>query len=387
MQYARQAIDVSKESAQALKDFQVRSSAPPDFQVEVGGQVIQVADRQPPGQSEIYGVSAAIIILLLVFGSVVAMGLPIVTALVALVASFMSVAILAAFVDFPSFTTAFAAMIGLGVGIDYALLIVTRFRQGIHSGKPVADAVVTAMATAGRTVLFAGTTVIVAMLGLWLVGIPFVSYLGTSAALVVLFAVLVANTVLPAILALVGTRIDKLKIPGISPTVETGKGIGFQLARFSGRFSVPVAIVAALLVLSFALPLLHLDLGSSDAGSNPPASTTRRSYDLLTEGFGPGFNGPIIIVASIDNPSAVAAVQGLPDRLRTVPGVASVAPAQFNQDKSAATIIVIPTTSPQAKETKDTHPSVAQGCRRGTRRRAREDLSQRRDRDLHRPRR
>jgi RND superfamily putative drug exporter len=352
VQYDKQATDLSKASMNALVNLRQSVSDPPAFQVEIGGQVMAQAEGQAGiGSEELYGILAAIVILLLAFGSVVAMGLPIVAALGGLGASTLALTIVARFMSLPSFTSAFAAMIGLGVGIDYSLLVVRRFQFGLARGLTVAEAVVTAMGTAGRTVLFAGTAVVVAMLGLWTVGIPFVSYLGTSAAIVVAFAVLVANSVLPALLTVIGTRINVLRLPGV-PLVETDGGIGRRVAKVSRRAPVPVALAAAALMLLIAVPFLSLDLGSSDAGSNPTTSTTRRAYDLLTEGFGPGVNGTIILAVAVDNSSAIAAVKNLPDRLRGVAGVASVAPAYFNRDKTAATIGLIATTSPQADATK-----------------------------------
>jgi RND superfamily putative drug exporter len=347
VQYATQADSLAKASPLALKAWQERSSTPPSFQVEVGGQVIQAADQPNTGSSELYGVLAAVVILLLVFGSVVAMGLPIVTAISGLIAGFLSITVLAAFVDLPSFTTAFAAMMGLGVGIDYALLIVTRFRQSLHGGLSVPDAVVVTSATAGRTVVFAGATVIVAMLGLWTVGIPFTSYLGTAAAIIVVFAVVVANTMLPAILALLGTRVDSLRLPGLGGTPRSDRGLGPKVARLPRRAPAPIAVLGVLLVSAIALPFFQIHLGSSDAGSNPTSTTSRRAYDLLSEGFGAGFNGTIVLAVAVNNPSAVAAVQQLPQQLRSVDNVAGVSPAFFNRDRSAATIALTAKTSPQ----------------------------------------
>jgi putative drug exporter of the RND superfamily len=354
VQYAKRAVDLQKSSAVALVNLRDRASAP-DFQVELSGQVVQAGQRGGLGSTEtVIGLIAAVIILLIAFGSVVAMGLPIVTALVALGSGLSLVTLLAAFVHLPSFTTAFGAMIGLGVGIDYSLLIVTRFRQGLARGMGVDDALVTAVATAGRSVLFAGATVVVAMLGLWTVGIPFVSYLGTAAAIIVAMTILVAFTVLPAILRLLGRRVDGLRIPGIRASVnETETGIGYRLSRLIARAPVVVLAVSLGLTLLIAAPALRLQVGSSDAGTNPTSDTTRRAYDLLSEGFGVGYNGTILVAVRVDDPAGVGLVQQLPATLGRVAGVASTSPAQFNAQRTAATIIVTPTTSPQSEQTKD----------------------------------
>jgi putative drug exporter of the RND superfamily len=353
VQYAKQADALAKSSPLALKTWQEHASAAPAFQVEVGGQVILAADQGNTGSSELYGVLAAIVILLVVFGSVVAMGLPIVTAISGLIAGFLSITILAAFVNLPSFTTAFAAMMGLGVGIDYALLIVTRFRQSLHAGLTTDDAVVATAGTAGRTVVFAGATVVVAMLGLWTVGIPFTSYLGTAAAIIVVFAVVVANTVLPAILALLGSRVDSLHIPGLGGAPHADRGVGPKLARVTRRAPLPIVIAATALVVAIALPFFQINLGSADAGSNPTSTTTRRAYDLLSEGFGAGYNGAIILAVAVNNPSAISTVTQLPNQLRSVTGVAGVSPAIFNSDRTAATIAITAKTSPQDAATSD----------------------------------
>ena len=351
VQYAKQADSLDKASPTALQTWQEHASTPPSFQVEVGGQVIQSANQGNLGNSELYGVLAAIVILLLVFGSVVAMGLPIVTALSGLIAGFLSITVLARFVNLPSFTTAFAAMMGLGVGIDYALLIVTRFRQSLHAGMAVDDAVVATAATAGRTVVFAGATVIVAMLGLWTVGIPFTSYLGTAAAIVVVFAVVVANTVLPAILALLGSRVNALHIPGLGGTPQADRGVGPRLAKVTRRAPVPIVIATTALVAVIALPFFQISLGSADAGSDPTSSTTRRAYDLLSQGFGAGFNGTIILAVAVNNQSAIPAVRQLPNQLRSVADVAGVSPAVFNGDRTAAIVAITAKTSPQDSAT------------------------------------
>ncbi len=353
VQYAKRASDLQKSSPIALTSLRNRVSTT-DFQVELSGRIAEgQAGGGLGGTETIIGLIAAVIILLIAFGSVVAMGLPIITALIALGTGISLVTVLAAFVNLPSFTTVFAAMIGLGVGIDYSLLIVTRFRQGLARKMSVDDALVTAVATAGRSVLFAGATVVVAMLGLWTVGIPFVAYLGTASAIIVAMTIIAALTVLPAILRLLGRRVDSLRIPGIAASVdESETGLGYRLSKLIAR--APIAVLAASLGLTLliAAPALRLNVGSSDAGTNPTSSTTRRAYDLLSAGFGAGYNGPLLVAVRVDDPAAVGAIQQLPATLAKVAGVANTSPAQFNADRTAATIVVTPTTSPQSEQTK-----------------------------------
>lgn len=351
VQYPKQAFDVKRSSVEALLDLRKEYSSP-QFQVEAGGQVVHVAERELPGRTELIGITAAAIILLISFGSVVAMGLPIITALLGMGSGLLLVGVGASFLDMPTFTPQFGAMIGLGAGIDYALLIVTRFREGLARELNIEDAIVRAAATAGRSVLFAGSTVVVALLGLWAVGIPLNAYVGTAAALVVALNVAVAIFVLPAVLKLIGTRIERWRIPVLAAAPsESETGFGYRLSRLIQR--APLAALAASLavLLLLAMPVLDMRLGIADDGNNPESFTSRRAYDLLAQGFGPGFNGPILLGVRIDDASAVETVDRLPTSLRQVEGVASVSPVSFNEARSAATITVIPKTAPQSDET------------------------------------
>ncbi|HJX61718.1 MAG TPA: MMPL family transporter [Dehalococcoidia bacterium] len=353
VQYSKQSHELTSSSIAALVDLRKEYSEP-QFQVEVGGPVGGEADREFSNTSELIGIAAAVVVLLIAFGSVVAMGLPIITALLALGSGLLLVGVGASFLDMPDVTPQLGAMIGLGAGIDYALLIVTRYREGLARNLSVEDAIAQAAATAGRSVLLAGSTVVIALLGLWAVGIPLLSNMATATALVVALSVVVAIVVLPAILRLAGTRIDRWRIPLLSASPdESETGFGYQLSRFTQRAPLVGLAVALSLLLVLAIPMLHLDLGVSDAGNNPESLTSRRAYDLLSQGFGPGFNGPILVGVRIDNPDAVGAVERLPSTLGQVEGVAAVAPAEFNEARTAATITVIPTTAPQSQETEE----------------------------------
>ncbi|MDA1189113.1 MAG: MMPL family transporter [Chloroflexi bacterium] len=353
--YGIQAFDITPDSYESLTH--VREEFDSDaFQVELGGEIPTAGGQEPPGSSELIGVIAAVIILLIAFGSVIAMGLPIITALAGLIPGFMLITILSAFADMPSFTTQFGAMIGIGVGIDYSLLVVNRFREAMSRGYELDNAIVLAASTAGRSVLFAGSVVVIALLGLWTVGIPFVSYLGTAAAILVACTVVIAVFVLPAVLRLLGPHINRWTIPGLTASnVISETSFAMRWARNIQRRPILFLLGGVAVAVLLALPVLSLRLGSADAGSGPLSSTTRRAYDLLSEGFGPGFNGPILIAVGIDDPAALDKVNGLPDVIREVDNVVVVTPPQFNTedpaDATAAIITVIPGTSPQDEKT------------------------------------
>jgi RND superfamily putative drug exporter len=320
------------------------------LRVEAGGPVVQFNEQAPPGQSEGFGLAAAVIILLIAFGSVVAMGLPIATALVGLMASFALMGIAANWLDLPFFSSAFAGMIGIGVGVDYALFIVTRYREGLAAGMSVEDSIVVAASTAGRAVLFAGTVVVVALLGLLAIGIPFVAALGIAGAIVVALAVLVAETLLPALLGFAGRAIDRWRIPFFHAT-DTGDRHSFWYRLSSTIQRRPVVwFVGSLgVLLVLGAPVLRMHLGFSDAGNSPESLHSRRAYDLLTEGFGPGFNAPFSIVFDLRgaNGDAKASVTKVHDALANWPGVAQVSPPIYNQSGDAAILTAIPQYAPQ----------------------------------------
>ena len=351
--YTQPVFDIPAENINALLDL--RQALSNDLvQVELGGTVASAEQPEPP-KSEIIGILAAIVILLVAFGSVVAMGLPILTALLGLIPGFMLIGILSSFVNMASFTPQFASMIGIGVGIDYALLIVTRFREGLHVGLSLEDAIVRAMGTAGRAVLFAGSIVVIALFGLWAAGLPFIGWVATAAAILVATLVIVALFILPAALRLIGANIDRWSVPFIARKHTSGEGgVGYNWAHIIARAPVVWLVIALAVGVAAALPFFSMRLGSSDAGNNPETTTTRRAYDLLSEGFGRGFNGPILAVFDIPNSAGVEAVQGLPDKLMGVEGVVFVAPPFVNQDQNAAIMTIIPSSAPQDKETGDT---------------------------------
>ena len=339
------------------------SSAPrarpsrPGLQVELGGQAIEATEQAGFGLSTAVGLLAAIVVLLLTFGSLTAMGLPIVTALFGLGTGLGAIALFTHVVDTPNFSSELAAMIGLGVGIDYALFILTRFREAYRTPGPTfedaRESVVQAMDTAGRAVLFAGTTVVIALLGMMLLGVDFLYGVAISASIGVLLVMLASLTLLPALLTIAGARVARpsrrarareareaqagaVATPAGSDSGRRGRrgdrrrtdhGDRYQASPAatpaSGRPHVAalervraappwtIAVSATLVMLLIAAPAMALRLGSSDASNDPANQTTHRAYELLAQGFGEGFNGPLLVVAKVPNPSREAAKQGV----------------------------------------------------------------------------
>ena len=352
-QYDRAANQVEDASIEALFEWRDEVSRD-DLQVELGGIVATAGEREAPGSSELVGLAAAVVILLIAFGSVTAAGLPIFTALLALIPAFFLIGVGASFVNFANFTPQFAAMIGIGVGIDYALLVVTRFREALTTEDTVVDAVVKAAGTAGHSVLFAGCSVVIALMGLWAMGIPLLSLTAMGPAIAVALAAVVALFVLPAILGLVGHRVNRLRVPGIRVSaVQNQSGMGYWLARTIQRAPWLWLIVATAGLLVLAYPALDVRLGSSDAGSNPTSLSSRRSYDLLAEGFGAGYNGRFVIGAAFESEEQAATFETLPGALAGEPNVVSVSPALINPDRTAGLIVLIPGSAPQDEATDD----------------------------------
>jgi RND superfamily putative drug exporter len=317
-------------------------------QVELGGRMFLIDSFG--GTSELIGLAAAVLILLIAFGSVLAMGLPIITAIFGIGAGFAIVALASHVVTMPDVTTQLAAMLGLGVGIDYALFIVTRYRQGLHDGLDPERATVLALDTAGRAVLFAGATVVISLCGLFVIGVDFITGLGLGAAATVLVIMVASVTLVPAMLGFVGSNIDRLRLPGLHRHESaTRTSVWFRWSRVVQARPLRAAVIGLALLLLLALPFLGLRLGFSDAGNQPTTDTTRRAYDLLSEGFGPGFNGPLLLAADV--PGGVESLDDLVATLPEVPGVAAVTPALANAEGDAAIIQVLPSTSPQSERT------------------------------------
>jgi putative drug exporter of the RND superfamily len=347
--------NLPKGAPSAIHDAIVKAASPGDgLNVQFGGNLFTT--RTPPGGTEAVGIVAAVIVLLLAFGSLLAMVLPIFIAIVGIVIGIGLIAVLANVLEVASFTSLIAAMIGIGVGIDYSLFIVTRFRQGLHDGLAPEDATAAAITTSGRAVLFAGTTVVIALMGMFLMGLSFINGLAVGSALAVLITMVASITLLPAMFGFCGRNIDKFRVPAFHRTASSAStrgGFWFRWSRRIQRRPWPFALGALILLLFLAFPVTHLRLGNPDAGNDPKGSTTRKAYDLLSAGFGPGYNGPLTIAAGLHQPSDLAVMQRLHDALRADPGVANVGPVVPNNatNPTAAIIAVTPKTSPQDPKT------------------------------------
>jgi RND superfamily putative drug exporter len=350
-QFDRIIYDKDRDAVVAVEDDVRKTVAPAGITAEFNGEA-----EFPPieqGTQELLGLLAALIVLLVVFRTFVATAIPIVLALTAVGTAFLLLFILAGLTDINTITPLLVSMIGLGVGIDYSLFIVTRFRQLLHEGLPPAEAAAQAGASAGRAVIFAGVTVAISVTGLAFFGLDFVTKLGIGSALGVLTTVLIANSLLLAVLAKLGHKIDRLKVPFLRPIDDSEAAREkTPIARW-GRFVTSHAKVVFVVVLLAALGLAATStlvrLGASDQGTQPKEQTARRAYDLLAQGFGPGFNGPIPIVVDVnDDPQAP---QRIYEGVRGLEGVASVDEPQFNDPKTVAIVFVKPTSAPQDEAT------------------------------------
>jgi RND superfamily putative drug exporter len=360
-----------------------REAARPGLQVELGGQAIEMTEQPGFGVSTGVGLLAAIVVLLLTFGSVIAMGLPILTALFGLGTGLGAIVLFTHVVDTPNFSSELAAMIGLGVGIDYALFILTRFREAYRTPGPsfgdARESVLRAIDTAGRAVLFAGTTVVIALLGMMLLGVQFLYGVAISASIGVLLVMLASLTLLPALLTIAGDKVAaggrrarrRAAREAAAPAAATngsgaalaagngaangasseaalqGSGAWLRWSRFVGAHPAPIAVVSAVVMLAIAAPAVALRLGSSDASNDPATQTTHKAYELLAEGFGEGFNGPLLVVAKTPGRQLGA----LASAISKTPGVASIVPPRVNPSGTVATITVYPRSSPQAYAT------------------------------------
>jgi len=325
----------------------------PGLLVDLGGQAVENALRPSIGISAVVGLVAAAVVLFIAFGSLPAMLLPLAVAITALASGLLTVGLASHAVSIPSIGPTLATLIGLGVGVDYALFVVTRHRGNIKAGMSPQDAAAAALNTAGRAVLFAGTTVCIALLGMLVLNISYVSGLGIAAAITVLFTMAASVTLLPALLGFLGMRVlsrrERRRLAADGPARDGASGWWPRLAGFVQRHPARLATAATAAMIILAIPVLSLRLGSSDAGNDPASSTTRQAYDLLAEGFGPGFNGPLQLVATTGSPAGTAALDRLAATLRTEPGIAAVsAPVPGH---GATLISVIPTTSPEAAAT------------------------------------
>jgi RND superfamily putative drug exporter len=317
-------------------------------QTEISGE-LAAAGKEVHGQEAI-GLGVAVIVLLLAFGSVIAMGLPIVTALLGVSTGMGLVGLYAGLTSVPTVSDMLAVMIGLGVGIDYALFIVTRHRQHLHEGMAPADAAGQAIATAGQSVLFAGTTVCIAICGLLLAGVPAITAMGFAIGLTVVASMGIAITLLPGLLGLAGHRIDKLSIRKTKAVDEAHETLSGKWAHHVGRRPWRYAITALVVLVGTAIPVLDMHLGFSDDSNEAKGSTARESYELLADSFGPGFSGTLNAVIELPAGDTTTAV-AVRDAVATTPGVAQVGGPILSDGGDTAIVSIIPTTSPQDEAT------------------------------------
>jgi RND superfamily putative drug exporter len=352
-QFDRVIYDTDREAVVAVQDAVREAVADAGVVVEFNGDA-----EFPPieqGTQEILGLLAAILVLLVVFRTFVASMVPIALAICALMTAFLLLFILAGLTKINTVTPLLVSMIGLGVGIDYSLFIVTRFRQLLHEGLTPEDAAAEAGASAGRATIFAGLTVAISVTGLAFFGLDFVTKLGIGSALGVLTTVLIANSLLLSILRLLGHKIDRLKVPFLRPIDDSEaareKTLTARWGRFVTAHARPVFIVLLVCGLVLASTSALVRLGASDQGTQPVEQTSRRAYDLLSEGFGPGFNGPIPIVVDVNGDAE--APQRIFDGVQGLDGVASASEPQFNDEKTVAIVFVTPDAAPQDEATSE----------------------------------
>lgn len=348
VQFDRSGDALPKHAIQGVVDT-ADSARGDGLQVHLTGTPIERVEKAKFGTSEALGIFAAIVILLLAFGSVIAMVLPIVSAIVAVAATFGILDLLSHALTVPSFGPELSALVGLGVGIDYALFVVTRYRSALASGATPQLAVSTAMTTSGRAVLFAGSTVVLSLLGLFLLGLPFIYGASLGAVLAVLLVMAASLTLLPAALGFAGRNIDRFHVGRRRSATAASDRPSFWW-RWSRQVQRRPAVAggAALVILAvLAIPFLSLHLAFTDAGTDPASYTSRQAFDALATGFGPGASGPLVVAAEIPSGADPGAVARLGSRLQRLPDVNFVSAPRFNQAGTAAVITVIPKTAPQ----------------------------------------
>ncbi|UYQ64570.1 MMPL family transporter [Streptomyces peucetius] len=348
--------DIPPAQAQAVVDT-ARAARADGVAVELGGGAVALTEGSGGHLAEIVGVAVAAVVLFLVFGSLAASVLPIATALVSVGTAYAGTVLLGHVMTVADFAPMLGLLIGLGVGIDYALFIVTRHRQGLKRGVPVDRAARDAVTTTGRAVVFAGATVCIALLGMLILRLGFLNGVAIAASLTVVLTVAASVTLLPALLSLIGMRAlsrrERRRLAGHGPQPELPTGFAARWSAFVERRPKLLGAVAAAVMLALALPTFSLHLGTSDQGNGPDTATTRQAYDLLAEGFGPGINGPLTLVAGLEGPDDHMAMDRLRHDLQATDGVSSVGPVTYNGSGDTAVLTVVPETAPQSKATSE----------------------------------
>ncbi|GAA2289818.1 MMPL family transporter [Streptomyces hawaiiensis] len=351
-----QAEDIAKGEAQAVVDT-AKSAETDGLQVELGGSAVALTESSGGHVAEIVGVIVAAVVLFLAFGSLAASLLPIATALVGVGTAYAGIVLLGHAMTVADFAPMLGMLVGLGVGIDYALFIVTRHRRGLKRGLSVTEAATNAVATTGRAVVFAGATVCIALLGMLILRLSFLNGVAVAASLTVILTVAASVTLLPALLSFIGMRAlsrrERRRLAEHGPEPEMPTGFAARWSAFVERHPKMLGAVALVVMAVLALPTFSLHLGTSDQGNGPRTATTRQAYDLLADGFGPGVNGPLTLVTKVDGADDKLALDNLDGTLRATDGVASVTPVTFDSGGHTAYLTVVPESSPQSKQTSD----------------------------------
>ncbi|MET7814124.1 MMPL family transporter [Streptomyces sp. NPDC005395] len=348
--------DIDPAQARAVVDT-AEAAETGGLQVELGGSAIALTESGGSHLAEAVGVAVAAVVLFLAFGTVAAALLPIATALVSVGTAYAGITLLGHAMTVADFAPMLGTLIGLGVGIDYALFIVTRHRRGLKRGLSVTDAAAEAVATTGRAVVFAGATVCIALLGMLILRLSFLNGVAVAASLTVILTVAASVTLLPALLSYIGPRAlsrrERRRLAEHGPEPEVPTGLAARWSAFVERRPKLLGALALVVITVLALPTLGLRLGTSDQGNDPRGTTTRQAYDLLADGFGPGVNGPLTLVTEVRGAEDRLALDNLDATLRTTEGVSSVTPVMYNSGGDAAYLTVVPESAPQSQQTSD----------------------------------
>ncbi|MFD7568712.1 MMPL family transporter [Streptomyces tendae] len=354
--FAAASQDIDPGQARAVVDT-AEAAETDGLRIELGGSAIGLTESGGNHLAEAVGVAVAAVVLFLAFGSVAAALLPIATALVSVGTAYAGITLLGHAMTVADFAPMLGTLIGLGVGIDYALFIVTRHRRGLKRGLSVAEAAADAVATTGRAVVFAGATVCIALLGMLILRLSFLNGVAVAASLTVILTVAASVTLLPALLSYIGPRAlsgrERRRLAEHGPEPEVTTGFAARWSAFVERRPKLLGALALVVITVLALPTLGLRLGTSDQGNDPRGTTTRQAYDLLADGFGPGVNGPLTLVTEVRGAEDRLALDNLDATLRTTEGVSSVTPVMYNSGGDAAYLTVVPESAPQSEQTSD----------------------------------
>ncbi|WP_031101023.1 MULTISPECIES: MMPL family transporter [unclassified Streptomyces] len=354
--FARQADDIGRAEAEAVVRT-AKAAAGEGLRVELGGTAIGLTESARGHTAEAVGVLVAAVVLFLAFGSLAASLLPIATALAGVGTAYAGTGLLGHVMTVADFAPMLGMLIGLGVGIDYALFTVTRHRRGLKRGLSVPEAAAHAVATTGRAVVFAGATVCIALLGMLILRLAFLNGVAVAACLTVVLTVAASVTLLPALLSYLGphalSRRERRRLAEHGPRPELPTGLAARWSALVERHPRLLGSLALAVVAVLALPTLSLRLGTSDQGNDPGTATTRQAYDLLAAGFGPGVNGPLTLVTRVDGGDDKLALDSLDTTLRATPGVASVTPVTYATGGDTAYLTVVPESAPQSQDTSD----------------------------------